>query len=105
MSKIKGYIEIRSRMFSETSRELADEILAKQNKDQDETVYGWMSSNKQIMTKVKDRNNLLQINKSIAGLDAINVLNKLLLDHDGGYLRVIYTDDSEGIIAEWTQED
>lgn len=103
MPKIKGYIEIRSRMFSETGKELANEILAKQDKNRDETVYGWMSSNKRIMTKVKDRSNLLEINKSIAGLDAINILNKLLLDNDDGYLRVIYTDDSEGVIAEWVQ--
>lgn len=104
MAKIKGYIEIRNGSFGSTSKELADEILAKQDKNRADTVYGWLSYNNRIMAKIKDRTASL-VNKSITGFDAINVLNKILLDNGDGYLRVVYTDDSDGIAAEWTQED
>ena len=104
MSKIKGYIEIRDGSFSATSKELADEILAKQDKNRADTVYGWLSYNNRVMTTIKARN-ASSMSKSITGFDAINVLNKILLDNGDGYLRVVYTDDSDGIAAEWVEGD
>lgn len=104
MSKINGYIEIRGGVFGDTSKDLADSILAQQDKNRYDIVYGWAKNNDRVMIKIKDRQGLVQDSKPITGLDAVNILNGILLNYDGGYLRVIYTDDSEGIIAEWTQE-
>ena len=104
MVKIRGYISAENMHFGKFksgSKKIANEILSMQDQNAD-IVYGWGTNNPWILTDVKNRNDTPR-KTGIYGFDAINTLNRILIDNNAGYLDFVYVDDDDVITVKWVQ--